>query len=67
MTIGRFDFRYIRDDVPEEGDEIDAVAPREHHEHVLIKGYLVDLEQVGERHILELVNQLDRRARRIAA
>lgn len=67
MTIGQFDVRYVRDAILDERGEIDDVAAGERHEHLLIKGYMVDLEQVGKRDILELVNQLDRRARQIAA
>ena len=66
MKKGPFDERVLCNLFLEALAEQDGAACQDRDDDVVVKGYLVDPEMTVEPHVLDTLNELDRRARRTA-
>jgi hypothetical protein len=67
METGPLDARLLRDLFLEAMAEPEDRVVVEKHDNVVIKGYLVDADSTIEPSVVNVLNELDRRARQSAA
>ena len=66
MNMGRFETRFISHTQRPHQKEIVPRGRSIDSELALIKGYVVDPEELADPGVLNLLNDLDRRARRVS-
>ena len=66
MNMGRFETRFIRSPFRLDHKESSPPPRSADRGHALIKGYVVDHEELADAGVLDLLNKMDRRARRVS-
>lgn len=67
MNVGRREWRYLKNGLLSEERHVRSHPLRTEHEHVLIKGYVVDPDELEHAETHEMLATLDRKARALTA